>query len=107
MMATLVFRMLNPHWSGPPIPIKTSEEVDRCRAAGAIVIEALHAAKDFCVAGRTTREIDQAITEARSDAEHAVTEDRVPRRYHDSIKDYFQQLPDSPDQVRQAPAAPR
>ena len=58
-------------------------------------------------AGEATVEFDQAITEARSDAEHAVTEDRVPRRYHDSIKDYFQQLPDSPDQVRQAPAAPR
>ena len=58
-------------------------------------------------AGEATVEFDQAITEARSDAEHAVTEDRVPRRYHDSIKDYFQQLPDSPDEVRQAPAAPR
>ena len=58
-------------------------------------------------ANEATVEFDQAITEARSDAEHAVTEDRVPRRYHDSIKDYFQQLPESPDQVRQAPAAPR
>ncbi len=55
--------MLNPHWSGPPIPIKTSDEVERCRAAGAIVIEALHAAKEFCIAGNTTRQIDQAITE--------------------------------------------
>ena len=58
-------------------------------------------------AGEATVEFDKAITEARTDAEHAITEDRVPRRYHSTIKDYFQQLPDSPDEVRQAPAAPR
>jgi hypothetical protein len=58
-------------------------------------------------AGDATVEFDRAITEARTDAERAVTEDRVPRRYHESIKDYFKQLPDAPDEVRQAPAAPR
>ena len=57
--------------------------------------------------GQATVEFDQAVTEARTDAERAVTEDRVPRRYHGTVKDYFQQLPDSPDAVRQAPAAPR
>ncbi|MEZ6193445.1 MAG: hypothetical protein R3C45_19415 [Phycisphaerales bacterium] len=57
--------------------------------------------------GEATVEFDKAITEARTDAERAVTEDRVPRRYHEAVKDYFQQLPDSPDEVRQAPAAPR
>ena len=39
-------------------------------------------------------EYNQAVTDARTAAEHAVTEDRVPRRYHDGIRDYFQQLPD-------------
>ena len=58
-------------------------------------------------AGQATVEFDNAITEARTDAEHAITEDRVPRRYHSAIKEYFQQLPDTPEQVRQAPAAPR
>lgn len=58
-------------------------------------------------AGDATVEFDKAITEARTDAERAVTEDRVPRRYHGAVKDYFQQLPDSPDEVRKAPAAPR
>jgi methionyl aminopeptidase len=55
--------MLNPHWSGPPIPIKTSEEVERCRAAGRVVIEALRAAQGLCIAGITTARIDEAIAE--------------------------------------------
>jgi len=55
--------MLNPHWSGPPIPIKSPLEVERCRAAGKVVIAALHAARDLCRAGVTTGEIDQAIRE--------------------------------------------
>jgi len=57
--------------------------------------------------GEATVQFDHAITEARTDAERAVTEDRVPRRYHESIRDYFKQLPDTPQEVRQAPAAPR
>ncbi len=56
--------------------------------------------------GDATVEFNQAITQARDDAEQAVTEDRVPRRYHESIRQYFNQLPESADQVR-APAAPR
>lgn len=55
--------MLNPHWSGPPIRIKTSDEVERCRAAGQVVIKALEAAHGLCVAGTTTLDIDRAITE--------------------------------------------
>lgn len=55
--------MLNPHWAGPPIPIKSSEEVERCRAAGAVVIDALRAARALCVPGTTTAEIDQAVGE--------------------------------------------
>lgn len=45
-------------------------------------------------------------TEAVQSAERAVTEDRVPRRYHESVKDYFQQLPEDPN-AGKAPAAPR
>lgn len=45
-------------------------------------------------AGEANVEYNQAVTDARTAAERAVTEDRVPRRYHDGIRDYFQQLPD-------------
>lgn len=55
--------MLNPHWSGPPIPIKTADEVERCRAAGAVVIDALRAAGKLCQPGTTTAEIDRAVGE--------------------------------------------
>jgi hypothetical protein len=37
---------------------------------------------------------DQAVTEARQEAEKAVTDDRVPQRYHGAIKDYFDQMPE-------------
>ncbi len=58
-------------------------------------------------AGEATVQYNTAVTEARSDAERAVADDRVPRRYHGAIKEYFNQLPATPDKVRQAPAAPR
>jgi hypothetical protein len=54
-----------------------------------------------------TAEFDRAITGARDDAERAVTEDRVPRRYHEAVKEYFNQLPDAAEEARRAPAAPR
>lgn len=38
-------------------------------------------------------EFDQIITDAQSDAERAMTEDRVPRRFHTSVREYFDQLP--------------
>ena len=44
--------------------------------------------------------------EAVQAAERAVTEDRVPRRYHEAVKDYFQQLPEESDSAG-TPAAPR
>lgn len=40
----------------------------------------------------------QAVTEAKQDAEKAVTDDRVPRKYHEPIKEYFDQLPTTPDE---------
>jgi hypothetical protein len=57
--------------------------------------------------GDATVQFDHAVTSARDDAERAVTEDRVPRRYHEAIRQYFNQLPQSPDAVRGAPPAPR
>lgn len=48
---------------------------------------------------------DQAVTEAKHDAEQAITDDRVPRRYHEAVREYFNQLPDTPAKV--APRAPR
>lgn len=59
------------------------------------------------VAGEVTVDYNNAVTEARSEAERAVSDDRVPRRYHGAIKDYFDQLPTSPQDVKHAPAAPR
>jgi hypothetical protein len=57
-------------------------------------------------AGDAKVQFNAARTEAVQAAERAVTEDRVPRRYHEGIKDYFQQLPEDPNEGR-APAAPR
>jgi hypothetical protein len=56
--------------------------------------------------GEATVEFNAARTEAVQAAERAVTEDRVPRRYHESVKDYFQKLPEDPN-AGKAPAAPR
>jgi hypothetical protein len=56
--------------------------------------------------GEATVQFNASRTEAVQAAERAVTEDRVPRRYHESVKDYFQQLPEDPNAGR-APAAPR
>lgn len=60
------------------------------------------------VAGEATVEFDRAVTSARDQAHRAVTEDRVPRRYHEAIKGYFNQLPETAQELRKtAPAAPR
>lgn len=59
------------------------------------------------VAGAPTVQFDRAITDARDNAERAVADNRVPRRYHESVREYFKQLPDSPDRIGRAPAAPR
>lgn len=56
--------------------------------------------------GEATVQFNASRTEAVRSAERAVTEDRVPRRYHESVKDYFQQLPEDPN-AGKAPAAPR
>ena len=39
---------------------------------------------------------DEAVSQAQRGAQQAVTEDRVPRRYHGTIKKYFQELPPEP-----------
>ncbi|MEO0965404.1 MAG: hypothetical protein AAFY08_09810 [Planctomycetota bacterium] len=57
-------------------------------------------------AGESTVEFDQAVSSAVDDAERAVTDDRVPRRYHEAIRHYFQQLPDAAEDTRRAPRAP-
>ncbi|MEM1108599.1 MAG: hypothetical protein AAGH99_07915 [Planctomycetota bacterium] len=47
--------------------------------------------------GESTVTFNQAVTEAKAEAERAVTEERVPKRYQKSIKDYFGNLPETPD----------
>lgn len=38
---------------------------------------------------------DNAVSEAAKTAEQAVTEDRVPRRYHPTVQQYFNRLPEA------------
>ncbi len=60
--------------------------------------------------GEPTVEFNTAITQAQQSAEQAVADDRVPRRFHSTIKNYFDQLPATPEEVTKpsgAPAAPR
>ena len=62
--------------------------------------------------GESVLTYDEAVNEAQQSAERAVTEERVPRRYHGPIKDYFDQLPQQADQIespppRRSPGAPR
>ncbi len=47
--------------------------------------------------GESKLTFNQAVTEAQAEAERAVTEERVPKRYQKSIKDYFGNLPDTPE----------
>ncbi len=59
-------------------------------------------------AGEAQVEYNHAITDAQRSAEHAITDDRVPRRYHEGLKEYFNQLPATPEQAtKTAPRAPR
>ncbi len=44
--------------------------------------------------GESRQTFSEAVTEARDRAEQAVNEDRVPRRYHRSVRYYFQQIPE-------------
>src|SRR5690606_15590356 len=50
---------------------------------------------------------DETVTGARDDAARAVNEARVPRRYHESILEYVDRLPDAAKETRRRPAAPR
>lgn len=46
------------------------------------------------VGGDARAEYDAARDQGRTEAEQALTDDRVPRRYHGPIRDYFERLPD-------------
>ncbi|MEL7089860.1 MAG: hypothetical protein AAGL98_15680, partial [Planctomycetota bacterium] len=50
--------------------------------------------------GTSNLTFNRAVDEARSEAERAVSEQRVPKRYQRSIREYFGNLPEAP------PAAP-
>ncbi|MFA9477957.1 hypothetical protein ACERK3_06555 [Phycisphaerales bacterium AB-hyl4] len=78
---------------------------DRSRDGQGRIIASWHEEGEM-TADAPTIEYDQAVSEARSDAERAVSEDRVPRRYHGAIREYFKQLPESADETRRAPATP-
>jgi len=47
-------------WRGRDIVLRTAEEIEAMRRAGAVVKRALQAAERVCVAGATTREVDAA-----------------------------------------------
>ncbi len=42
--------------------------------------------------GQSNREFNQAIGQAASQAEQALSQDQVPARYRHNIKDYFDQI---------------
>lgn len=46
---------------------------------------------------------DRELTTARDQADKAIEEDRVPVKYRKTIKDYFDQVPSSPEGVKAAP----
>lgn len=48
--------------------------------------------------GEAKLSFDQAVTDAKADAERAISEDRTPKRYHNAIKEYFGNLPDEPSE---------
>jgi hypothetical protein len=54
-------------------------------------------------------EFNKSVTQARQEAEKAITEDRLPRQYQKAVHDYFNQMPQSPEEIQKpsAPAAPR
>lgn len=47
---------------------------------------------------------DQAVTEAQREAERAITQDDVPKRYHETIRQYFNQLPAEAPEADTTPA---
>ena len=49
--------------------------------------------------GESTVGFNRAVEEARGEAEQAITEDRVPRRYHETLREYFNQIPQTVDQI--------
>ncbi len=46
--------------------------------------------------GTANLTFNQAVQEARAEGERAVSEQRVPKRYHRAIKEYLGNLPESP-----------
>ena len=63
--------------------------------------------KGDMAAGDANVGFDRTVKSAQDQAEQAVNEDRVPRRYHGTIKDYFNQLPESAKEQQGAPPAPQ
>jgi len=51
--------------------------------------------------GESDQPYDQAIIAARRAMERAVSDDRVPRRYHPTLRRYFQTIPGTLDQLNQ------
>ena len=52
--------------------------------------------------GQSKVQYNQAVHKAKEAAERAVSEDRVPTRYHRAIKRYFDQLPTLPEKAEPA-----
>ena len=53
--------------------------------------------------GEAGVELDTAVSEARNAAERSVTEDRVPKRFHKTVRDYFQPAPRAAEEQRRRP----
>lgn len=86
-------------------PYQTHAKDDAHQGQGRVI--ASWASDGQVVKGEPTVGFDQAVLEARRDAEQAVTDDRVPRRYHETVRQYFNQMPQTVDQIKTPPPAPR
>jgi len=79
-----------------PYPVNPSRVVQGRQTEGqteAIVSYSRDHANIVNINGESTVKYDQEVARARQQAEQAVTEERVPRRYHQIIRDYFNRLP--------------
>ena len=93
---------LGEHQFAGPYNVRAEDDIQD--GSGRIIASWMQQGPSY--AGEPNVEYDQAVTDARQHAEKAVTEDRVPQRYHQTIRQYFDQIPESADQIQSPPPAP-
>ncbi|MEM7682179.1 MAG: hypothetical protein AAF288_09510 [Planctomycetota bacterium] len=79
----------------PRQPWEFDTDVERERRQGEGRQWSAPAALDEGRTNTSNRAWDQRVTEARDAAERAVADDRLPKRYHQTMREYFRRLPDT------------